>query len=39
MDLTSREEYWIKLCMKLIAAISHENEYNQFLMNDYFEMI
>jgi hypothetical protein len=27
MDLTLREEYWIKFCMKLIAVISHDNYY------------
>jgi hypothetical protein len=28
MDLTLREEYWIKFCMKLIAVISHDNYYS-----------
>jgi hypothetical protein len=31
MDLTLREEYWLKLCMKLIAVISHDNYYSQQL--------
>jgi hypothetical protein len=30
MDLTLREEYWIKFSMKLIAVISHDN-YNNSL--------
>jgi hypothetical protein len=30
MDITLREEYWIKMCMKLIAVISHDNYYSQF---------
>jgi hypothetical protein len=30
MDLTLREEYWIKLGMKLIAVISPDNYYSQF---------
>jgi hypothetical protein len=30
MDLTLREEYWIKFCMRLVAVISHDNYYNQF---------
>jgi hypothetical protein len=30
MDLTLREGYKIKLCMKLIAVIFHDNYYNQF---------
>jgi hypothetical protein len=30
MDLTLREGYWIKFCMKLIAVISHDNYYGQF---------
>jgi hypothetical protein len=30
MDITLREEYWIKFCMKLIAVISHNNYYSQF---------
>jgi hypothetical protein len=30
MDLTSKEGYLIKFCMKLIAAISHDNYYSQF---------
>jgi hypothetical protein len=25
MDLTLTERYWIKLCMKLIAPMSHDN--------------
>jgi hypothetical protein len=29
MDLTLREGYWIKFCMKLIAATSHDNYYSQ----------
>jgi hypothetical protein len=28
MDLTLREGYWIKFCMKLIAVISHDNYYS-----------
>jgi hypothetical protein len=30
MDLTMREEYRIKFCMKLIAVISPNNYYSQF---------
>jgi hypothetical protein len=30
MDLTLREEYWIKFCMKLIAVIFPDNYYSQF---------
>jgi hypothetical protein len=30
MDLTLREGYWIKFCMKLIAVIPHDNYYGQF---------
>jgi hypothetical protein len=30
MDLTVKEEYLIKYCMKLIAVISHDNYYSQF---------
>jgi hypothetical protein len=30
MDLTFREGYWIKVCMKLIAAIFLDNYYLQF---------
>jgi hypothetical protein len=30
MDLSLREEYWIKFCMKFIAVISHDNYYGQF---------
>jgi hypothetical protein len=31
MDLTLRVEYLIEFCMRLIAVISHDNYYNQFL--------
>jgi hypothetical protein len=30
MDLTVKEVYFIKLCMKLNAVISHDNYYSQF---------
>jgi hypothetical protein len=30
MDLTLREEYWIKFCATLIAVISRDNYYSQF---------
>jgi hypothetical protein len=32
MDLTLREEYWIKFCMKLIAVISPDNYYRFHLI-------
>jgi hypothetical protein len=31
MDLTLREGYWITFCMKVIAVISHDNYYCQFI--------
>jgi hypothetical protein len=30
MDLTLREEYWKKFCMKLITVITHDNYCSQF---------
>jgi hypothetical protein len=30
MDLTVRKGYWIKVCMKLITMIPHDNYYSQF---------
>jgi hypothetical protein len=33
MDLTLREGYWIKFCMKLITLISRDNYYSQFYRN------
>jgi hypothetical protein len=33
MDLTLREEYWKKICTKLIAVISHDNYYRTTVTN------
>jgi hypothetical protein len=30
MDLTLKEGYWIKFCIKLITVISLDNYYSQF---------
>jgi hypothetical protein len=30
MELTLRQEYWIKFCMKLVTVISLYNYYSQF---------
>jgi hypothetical protein len=35
MDLTLREEYWIKFCTKLIAVISHDVSFIALLVNWY----
>jgi hypothetical protein len=38
IDLTSKEGYLIKFCMKLIAAISHDNYYSQ-IFHSFCEII
>jgi hypothetical protein len=35
MDLTLREEYWIKFYMKFIAMISNDNYYTQFYQRSF----
>jgi hypothetical protein len=35
MDLTLRERYWIKFCMKLITVLCLNNYYSQFYHPSY----